>query len=148
MSNIIKLEATIDFDDITKTIEKALKLDDNAEVFNALVNVIQVKEQVKTLLEKVEKVETDTKRLINAKAKALMGDDWQTIAGQGYKITRYFAGSVYSRLEDEKIDKKFLKIVESLNTAEIDKFLEETEKLPKGLELKDSRTEVIRVTLK
>ena len=148
MSNIIELKATINFDDIQKTIDNALKLEDNNEVFYALTGITKTKSEIKDLLEKIEKVERDTKGLINNKAKALYGNDWQTIAGEHYKITRYNQGPVYSRIEGSKIAKKFIKIVESLNTEAIDEELEKTSKLPTGLDFNDSRTEVIKVTLR
>lgn len=142
------LHLELDTDGLKETIESALNLNDNPTFYEQLITISLAKKQVKDLLEEVEKLEADAKGLINAKSKALYGADWQTIVGKGYKITRYFNGTVYTRVEGVKINKRFIKIVESLNTEAIDLELEKTETLPKGLELNNNRTEIIKLTVK
>lgn len=148
MSNIIHLDAEIDFDAIKETIEGALKLEDNQDVFYALIDVARVKEQVKILLEKVETVERDAKGLVNSKAKALYGDDWQTIVGKGYKINRSPTGSIYIANPDIPVSKKFLIIKESVNAKAVDEYVIAKEKLPKGIEINPSRGYSITIKVK
>jgi hypothetical protein len=138
----------LDTDALLSMIDAALSLQDNAEVFAGLVKVIAAKKELEDLLEKVERIEREAKGAIHAKATTLYGHDWQTLVGPGYKITRYYSGSIYSRIDGEKVAKKFLKIVESLDTKAIDAHLDEAEALPQGLELNNNRTEVIKVTIK
>lgn len=139
---------TLEPEELTKSIQEAVTLENNEELFGKLADVFKAKKDLKDLLDQVEKIEAEAKNAINSKAKTLYGDSWQAIAGKGYKITRSKAGAVYTRLEGAKIGKRFIKIVESLNTAVIDEELEKTGKLPKGLDFNPNRSEVIRVTLK
>lgn len=146
--NLVRISHEIDTDALQRTIHNALKLEDNQELFEQLTAILKAKKDITDLLEQVERIERDAKRAINAKAQQLYGRDWQAIAGKGWKITRYFAGSVYARIEGEKVPKQFVKVVENLDTKAIDAYLEANEKLPKGLQLNNDRTEVIKVTLK
>lgn len=146
MPNIIKLDAEINFDDIQKTIDGALKLEDNQEVFYALTDVMRVKEQVKILLEKVESVERDTKGLINSRAKQLYGEDWQVIKGEHFKITRSKTGDVY--LINGKPLGRYTKTKITVDSKAVDEYVAKNEKLPLGIEINDQRGESLRITLK
>ena len=144
----LTLDYTLNVKMLTQTIEDALKLDDNEQLFNELTKVSVAKKEIEAMLEKVESIEKDAKGLINSKAKALYGADWQAIAGKGYKITRSATGSVYARAMDVPVNKKFIELKEVLLTKVIDAEIDKTGKLPKGIEINPSRGESIRITIK
>lgn len=139
---------TLKPEELTKSIQEAFTLENNEELFGKLADVFKAKKDLKDLLDQIEKIESEAKNAINSKARALYGPNWTAIKGKGYKITRSKAGAVYTRLEGAKIGKRFIKVIESLNTEAIDEELEKTGKLPKGLDFNPNRSEVIRVTLK
>lgn len=141
------LHYEIDIEQLRSTIDNALKLEDNASIFNELSTIAKAKKEVSDLLEAIEKIEREAKGAINAKAKALYGIDWSVIKGDGYKIIRYFGGDVYAKAEGAKISPKFTKIIEKLDTEAITAYLEEKQELPDGLELNSNRSEIVRVTV-
>ncbi len=144
----MKIEHEIDLKALHEAIDEALDLKDNEMLFGQLSSITSAKNDVKELLDKVEKIELEAKGLINSKAKALYGNDWQVISGKGYKILRSPTGSVFTRNPDVKVSKKFIKIVESIDTDAVKAELDKTEKLPKGIELNPSRGETIKITIK
>lgn len=145
---MIELNYKLDEIKLADTINDAIKLEDNEEMFNQLCQVELAKKDLEDALEKLEQIEVIAKGLINSKAKELYGIDWQTIVSKNYKITRSKTGNIYVINPDIKVNKKFLKIVESLDTKLIDEELEKTQTLPKGVELNPSRGDSIRITLK
>lgn len=145
---MISLSYDIDEEKLSEAISEAIKLDDNDTMFSELGAVTKAKKQLQDALEALDKVETVAKGLINSKAKQLYGEDWQTIVGQGYKITRSKTGAVYTRNPDVPTPKKFIKIVESLDTKLIDLEFDKTGTLPKGVEINPTRGESIRITIK
>lgn len=144
----MKIEHEIDLKTLHKAIEEALSFKDNEMLFGQLSSITSAKDELKNLLDKVEKIELEAKGLINSKAKALHGDDWQVITGKGYKILRSPTGAVFTRNPDVKVSKKFLKVVESIDTDAVKAELDKTEKLPKGIELNPTRGETIKITIK
>lgn len=145
---MITLNYEINEEELAKSINEAIKLEDNEEMFNQLCAVKRAKLELEEALEKLEKIESIAKGFINSKAKQLYGNDWQTIASKNYKITRSKTGNIYVINPEIKVSKKFLKIVESIDTKLVDAELEKTQKLPKGIELNPSRGDSIRITLK
>ena len=91
---MISLNYKIDEVELGETINEAIKLDNNEQIFNHLCDVKRAKLELEEALEKLDKIEIIAKGLINSKAKQLYGNDWQTIAGDGYKITRSKTGSI------------------------------------------------------
>lgn len=145
---MIELNIKIDEGKLKSLLTEADNLNDNDQVFGKLTEVVAAKKQLEDALETVAKIEAEAKQNIDARAKALYGNDWQAISGTGYKITRSFTGAVYMMNPDQKPDKKFLKIVESLDTAKIKAAIElNGGKLPKGVELNPNRNTSIRITL-
>jgi hypothetical protein len=145
---MITLNYEINEEELANSINEAIKLEDNEKMFDQLCQVKRAKLEIEDALEKLEKIDIVAKGLINSKATQLYGNDWQTIASKSYKITRSATGNIYVINPDIKVNKKFLKIVESLNTKAIDEELEKTQKLPNGIELNPSRGSSIRITLK
>lgn len=147
-NNMITLNYEIDEEKLSETINEAIKLDDNEQMFNQLCEVKRAKAELEDALEALDKIEVVAKGLINSKAKELYGNDWQTIAGQGYKITRSKTGSIYQVSPMERPNKKFLIIKESIDSKAVDAAIEKSGKLPKGIEINPNRGESIRVALK
>ena len=146
---MIELNIKIDDEQLENTINNAEHLKDNDKVFASLTEVVKAKKQIEGALEVVSKLEAKAKQDIDAKAKALYGNDWQAIAGTGYKITRSFTGAVYMINPDQRPDKKYLKVTESIDTAKVKAAIELNDgKLPKGIELNPHRNTSIRITLK
>lgn len=130
-------------------LETATKLEDNQQLFEQLASISKAKKLVESALEEVEAVESDAKALINAKAKALYGPDWQAIAGEGYKISRQQTGSVYELSDPDKVADEFVKIKMDPNAAAITNYRETHENaLPEGVSLNEQRGESIRIAIK
>ena len=136
----------ISLEDIKSVIEKSTDLKDDKSFFYNLSLITKYKNLVKDALEGIEKLEKDTKGLINARAKALYGDDWQVIDGNGFSITRSRTGEIYT-INGEP-NKKFVIVKKSVDSKAVEDFILENEKLPAGIELSDKRGESLRITLK
>lgn len=147
MSKMI-INHEVDLEVLKNVIEGATDLNDNNEMFKSLTQITNAKKELKDILDELEKYEVGAKNLITQKARQLYGKDWQTITGQGYKITRSSTGNIYVRNPDLPVSKRFIELKESLLTKVIDAELEKTGKLPKGIELNPSRGESIRITIK
>lgn len=146
---MIELNIKIDDEKLEKTINNAEQLSDNDKVFASLTEVVKAKKELEDALEVVARLEAKAKQDIDAKAKSLYGNDWQAIAGTGYKITRSFTGAVYIINPDQRPDKKYLKVTESIDTAKVKAAIELNDgKLPKGIEINPHRNTLIRITLK
>ena len=135
-----------DMNKVRAVIEKSLKLEEDQDFFNELSTIQMFKTIVKDSLEEIESFETEAKGLINNKAKALYGDDWQVIAGEHFKITKSKTGEMYTINGDP--NKKFVKTKKSVDSKEVDNFIAENSKLPAGIEINDKRGESLRITLK
>ena len=144
---MINLNYEINEEELAKSINEAIKLEDNEEMFNQLCQVKVAKKELEDALERLDKIEIIAKGLINSKAKQFYGTDWQTICSKNYKITRSQTGNIYVRNQDH-VNKKFIELKETILTKVIDSEIEKTGKLPKGIEVNPSRGESIRITLK
>lgn len=145
---MITLNYELDEEKLAKTINEAIRLDDNEQMFNHLCEVKRAKLELENALEKLDKIEVIAKGLINSKAKQLYGNDWQTIAGNGYKITRFKTGSIYILNPMVKANKKFLEIKETINSKAVDAEIEKNGKLPNGIDINPNRGESLRITIK
>lgn len=133
-------------EDLRKSVENATKIEDDEEFFLQMSTVTGIKKLLKDALEAVDSVETDVKGLINSKAKALYGNDWQTIAGEHFKITRSKTGDLY--LVNGTPNARFTKVKVSVDSKAVEEFVAKNDKLPKGIELNDQRGESLRITIK
>lgn len=144
----VEINYTIEPEKFAESIAEAEKLEDNQQMIEQLTTITKAKNELKDLLEIVEKHESAAKMIINARAKQLYGSDWQAIAGDGFKISRSFTGAVYTLNPDYNTPKKFLKIVTSVDAKAVDAYRDEKNKLPVGVELNPTRGESIRITIK
>ncbi len=147
-SEVITLHFEFDLGNLKTLLEQAGELNDNEAFFAKLAEFGEVKEGFKSVDKQLEKLEADIKSAINGRAKALYGETWQAIAGDGYKIGRSKTGSVYDIIPDTKPNKKFLKVTTSVNTDEVDTYVKENSKLPTGIDYNLSRGESLRITIK
>jgi len=139
----LELSIEIDLNEVIEAIEDASNLDNNAH-FAKLAQIQIAKNNLKDALDKVEKVERDVKHVINAKAKTLYGNDWSVIAGDNYKITRSFTGSVYDI--NGTPNAKYLLIKKSVNSEAVKAYAELNDgKLPKGIVPNGGRGESITI---
>ena len=136
----------IDIDTLNKSIENTTKIEDDEEFFLQMSAVTRIKKLLKDALEDVESIETDVKGLINSKAKAIYGPDWQTIAGERFKITRSKTGDLY--IVNGKPNASFTKVKVSVDSKAVEEFIAKNDKLPAGIELNDQRGESLRITIK
>lgn len=136
----------INVDELKKSVENASKIADAEEFFKQMSAVAGIKKLLKNALEDIEGVETDAKGLINSKAKAEYGADWQVIAGDGFKITRSKTGDLY--LVNGNPNKQFIKVKTSVDSKAVEEFVAKNDKLPAGIEINDQRGESLRITIK
>jgi hypothetical protein len=129
-----------------RAIETATELKNDKDVFEGLTQIAKTKSELKDLLETVEKIETESKGLINSRAKALYGNDWQVIAGEHFKVTRSKTGEIYT-INGEP-NKKFIKVKKSVDSKAVEDFVADNDKLPAGIEINDKRGESLRITVK
>lgn len=146
MDNQVNVTVKIDVERIKSVLEKIAKLENNDQVFRLLSNVAKPKKQLEDALEQVEAAERQIKQTISDCARALYGDDWAAIEGQGYKIARQFGGAVYEKIGD--VAPEFVKITETLDSDAITTFVKANGKLPKGVAPNKARSEQIRLTVK
>lgn len=136
----------IDVDALKEAVEKATKIDDAESFFEELTQIQRAKMDIKKLTDDLYSIEQDVKGLINTKAKALYGGDWQVIKGEHFKITRSKTGDVY--LVNGTPNAKFTKVKVSVDSKAVDDYVTEHDKLPKGIEINDKRGESLRITIK
>ena len=141
---IINVE--IDLDEVNNIVSEALKLEDNAELFTKLAEFAKIKKQIADAVEAIDRVEVDIKGVINAKAKQLYGNDWQAIAGPGYKISRSFTGAKYEHVGEAS--EEFIVTKLSINSKAVDTYVKEHSDLPNGIAVNSARGESIRITVK
>lgn len=145
MSNIVKIEAKFDIDNIREQIEASKDIKGDEAYFEQLVEIQRVKNQLGDIADLIKSIESEAKGLINNKAKALYGDNWQVIKGERFKILRSKTGDVY--LINGEPNSKFVKVKKSIDTKIVDSYVTEKGKLPKGIEINDQRGESIRITI-
>jgi hypothetical protein len=142
----MKIEAEINLDWLREQIEKATELTGDEEFFEQLSAVEVVKKQLKDVEDQIKTVEAEAKGMINARAKALYGNDWQVISGKHVKITRSKTGDVYTI--NGTPSAKFVKVKKSVDSKLVDEYVVKNSKLPKGIEINDKRGESLRITVK
>lgn len=145
MENVIKINAEIDVKALRDQLESATKIEDGEAFFETLSAVYKAKREMDQAYDLLKSLETEAKGLINTKAKALYGNEWQAIKGERFKITRSRTGDIYAIAG--KAPKKFLKVKTSVDSKLVDAYVEMNGKLPTGIELNDQRGESIRVTI-
>lgn len=143
MNDVIDIELKVDIKSIRETIENALELNDNQQLFEKIVEFEIVKKQANDLLDTIESIEADVKGLINSKANALYTDKWEAIRGKNYKITKSQTGSVF--VIDGEPSEEFVVIKKSLDTKLVNNFIKETGKLPSGVQYNEGRGSSIRI---
>jgi hypothetical protein len=143
---IIKIHADIDIEAVQKIADEALSLDDNAALFGKLAEFAHVKAQIKDLGDLIDKAEIEIKGIINSKAKALYGPNWQAIAGPGYKISRSFTGAKYEQVG--AAPEEFIIVKQSVDSKAVDNYVKGNSALPEGIAVNQARGESIRMTIK
>lgn len=141
----IEISAIIDLEDILDAIKNAKDLNDNDELFKRLAQIKKWNNEVKAVQDILTKVEIDVKGLINARAKALYGDEWSAIAGRGYKVTRSATGAVYEISGD--VEEKYLKVKVGVDATEVKNYVKANSKLPDGISYNPERNDSIRITV-
>lgn len=142
--NII-INAEFDLAALRASIENVDKIEDAEDFFNQLTEVIRVKAEANDILDRIKSVEAEAKGLINAKAKALYGDDWQAVKGHGFKITRSNTGAVYDITG--KPSPKFLVVKKTVDSKAVDEYITTHDgKLPAGIDYNPKRGEQLRIT--
>lgn len=141
-------EIKIDEEALKSSILEATDLNDNEAMFAKLTEISKAKKELADALDQISSLESLAKSEIDSRAKTLYGNDWQAIAGSGYKISKSYTGAVYNISPDVKPAKKYLVIKESINTKVVEAELEVSGKLPKGIEPNKSRGTMIRISLK
>lgn len=146
MENVININAKIDLKKLKSQIEKSTKIEDGEKFFESLTEVYRIKAEIGAVLDQIISIETEAKGLINSKAKALYGNEWQAISGEKFKITRSRTGEVYTITG--QAPPRFVKVKKTVDSKAVDNYVAEKGKLPTGIEINDQRGESIRVTLK
>lgn len=142
----MKIEAEFDLDKLRKQIEAAKDIKGDEPFFEQLAQVQAVKRQLAEVEDLLMSIELEAKGLINNKAKALYGDNWQVIKGENFKIMRSKTGDMY--VLAGKANPKFVKVKQSVDSKAVDEYVAAHSKLPTGIEINDHRGETIRITLK
>ena len=142
----MKIEIDIDLDQLRADIETATKIDSDERFFEGITIIERVKKDIKDLSDDIYSIEQDVKGLINTKAKAIYGGDWQVIKGETFKITRSKTGDLY--LINGEPHKKFLKVKTSVDSKAVDEYIEKYDALPRDIEINDKRGESLRITIK
>jgi hypothetical protein len=145
MDNKILINAEIDVKALRDQLESATKIEDGEAFFETLAAVYKAKAEMDAAYDLLKSIETEAKGLINTKAKALYGNEWQAIKGERFKITRSRTGDVYAITGAPQ--KKFLKVKTSVDSKLVDAYVTTKGKLPAGIEINDQRGESIRVTI-
>lgn len=135
----------IDKHELKETIGRASSMQ-GEEFYNTLLSITGFKNSIKEALDEVDGLEREVKSLINDRAKKDYGNDWQAIKGDNFKITRSKTGSMY--LINGKPNSKFVVVKSTVNSDAVNEFVENNERLPKGIEINDQRGESLRITVK
>ena len=139
----------LDLDQFKTVIDNINKVETDEDFFKGLAAIGIAKNIVKDVLEVVEDYETQAKGIINAKAKALYGNDWQVIKGEHFKVSRQFAGAIYEIINEDIVEPDMVKVKITPNAKTIETYRETNDnKLPEGVALNEHRSESIRITVK
>lgn len=141
------ISVSFDFALFEEKLKNIKDFENDEQLFQELAGIASCKREIDEFLDEFANLERSVKQAINDRAKALFGDKWAAIRGNGYKITRSMAGSVYD-VDPKSTNKKFLVTSYAPNTDAIKDYVREKNKLPKGVEFNPNRTEVIRINVK
>ncbi len=142
----MKIEAEFDLEGFKNALESTKTIKGDEEFFTKLGAIDVLKSQLKTVSDELISLETEAKGLIDARAKALYGDNWQVIDGERVKIVKSPIGSVYDIADTTSA--KFVVVKKSANTKAIEDFVVKNSKLPKGVELNPDRGWSMRIKVK
>lgn len=146
--DIILFHATFDIGNLNTLVEQSGDLNDNEQMFGKLSELQNIKDDLKSITDQIAGLETEIKGIINGRAKALYGVKWQSISGDNYKINKKATGALYDVSPDIKPDKKFLKVVTSIDSDTVKTFIKDNSKLPKGIDYNPNRGETISIKIK
>lgn len=142
----ININASFDLQELRDSIQSVDRVEDAEAFFEQLTRISKAKAELAALSDALASVEQEAKGLINAKAKALYGEDWQTVKGHGFKITRSRTGAVYDITG--KPQAKFVKVKKSVDSKAVEEFIVRNDgKLPAGIDYNPKRGESIRITV-
>jgi hypothetical protein len=144
---LITINLSIDLDAITEAVENSGNLNDNQEVFKQLAVIQKAKDQLGEAADAITSIESTVKSTINSKAKALYGDEWAAIKGDGYKITRSGTGPVYEIVDTKAVADNFLKKKVTVDSDAVKDFIKANNTLPTGTDYTKQRGESIRITI-
>lgn len=140
----ITIQAEFDLEALRKSIANVKDIEHAEKFFEQLTEITKAKQQLAEIEDRLKTVEAEAKGLINAKAKALYGNDWKAIKGHGFKISRRETGDLF--LINGKPKKEFIKIKESVDSTVVKAHLIKNDgKLPKGIEYNPDRGESITI---
>ena len=144
MKEKISLQVEVDLNGIRDAIKTSEKLEDR-KLFEQLAQVDDAKSAVKAVLAEVEEAEAEAKALINERAKKMLGEKWEAIEGDGFKITRSMTGAVYV-IDEGVVDDGFVKKEVKPDTDAIEEFHKNEGKYPDGVQPNEKRGD--RITIK
>lgn len=143
----IDINIKVNLKDIRETIESALTLEDNQEIFNKLIEFERTKKKISDYLDLIKSIESDVKGIINSKANQLYTEKWECIKGENYKITKSMTGSVYNIDETEDVSEDFIIVKKSIDTKVVNQYIKDNGALPKGVKYNEQRGTSIRLTV-
>lgn len=143
---VITINVEIDVEELQNIIKDAATLEDNALLFGKLAEIGKARKIIKDAVEAIDKIDAEAKGFINAKAKALYGNNWQTIVGPGYKIGRSFTGAKYEQIAPAS--EEFIVIKQSVDSKAVENYVKAHSELPEGIAVNQMRGEAIRITVK
>lgn len=142
----LTLQAEFDIKAFKDVVASSKDLADDEKFFASLSQFQKIKNEYKQMGEDLDGAEREIKQAINDRAKAVFGDNWQAIAGSGWKISRSYAGSLYS-IEDLAKATDFVKMEYKPDSKAIDEFISKNSALPDGVSRNSNRTEVLRISV-
>jgi len=142
----IIIKGEFDLEALKTSIENVTDIEQAEAFFEQLTEVMRIKKELAAVADLLKPIEVEAKGLINAKAKALYGDDWKAIKGHGFKIVRSGTGAVFEITGSPVA--KYVNIKKSVNGEAVKEFIARHDgKLPGGIEYSPSRGESIRITV-
>lgn len=147
MKDKLELKAEFDLKEFKELVKATPDLISDQNFFQSLAQFKRIKSEFDQLGEELAEAEKEIKQAINDRAKATFGDQWQAIAGDRWKISRSWSGSVYT-IDDLDKASDFIKLAEPKpDTDAIDEFVAKNSALPEGVSRNDNRSEVIRISV-
>jgi len=139
----------LDLESFKTILDNSKKIETDEKFFASLSAIVNAKNLIKDALDDIESYESQAKGQINAKAKALYGQDWTVIAGEHFKISRSPVGQLYEVTDPDKVDAEYVTIKISPNSRTIETYRESHDNtIPEGIAINEQRTESIRVAIK